>query len=505
MDNTLYNFLCVSRGATLNQIQDRYEQLKKQLKDKNDKVNLSKLFECYNILSNKDSRRLYDTGILNIDLDEIVTEGGNILFENAFIKQYLQNNKEKKGKDINKYVEITLAEVYHGCYKELKYRLEYPCFKCVEICKQCDGNKILKRRRLIAPGFVGNSDNICNICDGVGYVYINYTNSKCESCNGRKILHEIIKEEIEIQEKYIICNVCNGTKKYTGIVKVPIYKREKCKTCKSTGKIKQRKNIKKKIYESREITCTDCNGTKMVNTNTVLLTTNKNEILDCDKCNKDGNIILPKKKVIVDKDIWKDCTTCFGKGLKPICKPKCNNCNNNFCTFTDKKIFIKLFPGIENGYKFIIPSNGEQILDGSPGDLIVTINTKQNSIIKRINENLKIILSIHFVRTITGSSYKITLPSSEILDIDTKNFNEIISPLKLYVYKKKGLPIYNIDEKKITDYGDLYIQFNIVYGKIIKNMPNNLIKELENIFIKIYDDVEYTDDTNNNFIIVNTE
>jgi DnaJ-class molecular chaperone len=503
MNNTLYNFLSVSRGANSIQIQERYDQLKKQFKDKNDKVNLSKLFECYNILSNKESRKLYDTGILNIDLDEIVIEGGNILFENLFIKQYLQQNENIKGKDINKYVDITLLEAYQGCQKEIKYRVEYPCQKCVEICKQCDGNKIIKKKRIIAPGFLGSSDRTCDICLGLGYVYMNYTNIKCEICDGKQLIHSIVKEEVEIPEKMVVCNICNGKKKYEDIVKVHKYKNTKCTLCKGTGIIIEKEYIVGNIYKTKDKECPDCNGNKIINTDIVLLTSNKRELVECKTCNDEGKILIPKKYIIIDKDLWLNCEKCYGKGFKVLDKKKCQNCKNRFYTFTDKKIYVKLFPGIENGHKFIISGNGEQILNGNPGDLIVTINTRQSGIFKRINENLKINLNIHFVRTITGCSYKITLPSSEILELNTKTFNEIINPLKLYVYKKKGMPIYNINEKKIIDYGDLYIQFDIIYGKISKNISENLIKQLESSFIKIYDDVEYMDDIKNNFIIIN--
>jgi DnaJ-class molecular chaperone len=119
----------------------------------------------------------------------------------------------------------------------------------------------------------------------------------------------------------------------------------------------------------------------------------------------------------------------------------------------------------------------------------------------RINENLKLTLLIHFVKTITGSIYKITLPSQEILTLNTKDFNEIINPTKLFILKNKGMPVYNIESKSIISYGDLFIQFNVIYGKLKSNISNDDIAKIEHFFSKIYEEIDASQ--NNNIKIIN--
>jgi DnaJ-class molecular chaperone len=496
--DNLYNFMKIKKTSPIDVIQSRYEELRKEYKDKNDRTNLSKLYECYNILSNLQSRKLYDTGIINVNLEDILSEGGNILLENAFIKSYIENkNAVKKGKDINLYVEMTLSESYKGCRKEVKYDIYYPCTNCVIYCTKCDGKNTIKTKKLVAPGFLSNIKKNCDFCNGVGYLYSKYQNLKCLTCNGEKTIKKIIIESKEIPEKKILCTICGGSKYHNIRIKTPI--KNKCDECDAKGFIMKKINITGSLSKVKQETCTKCNGLKYIENNDIPSKFYKTEKARCNTCDVSGFIKIPKKTIKINREEEEICTDCTGEGLIKKDKTTCKFCNNNFSNKITKILYLNLFPGIQDGFKFVIKKNGEQILNGNPGDLIITVNCKKNGIFQRINNNLKINLSIHFVKTITGSSYKIILPSLEVIYINTKTFNEIINPLKLYVYKKKGMPIYDLDNNKIIDYGDLFINFTIIYGELSKMISETQIKNLESEFLKIYDNIE----NDNNVKIIN--
>jgi DnaJ-class molecular chaperone len=488
----LYLFMGLLNNCNQDNIQKKFEELKKLFKENKNKLDLDKLYECYNILSNPQSRKLYDNGVITVDLDNIVTEGGNILFENKHIKQYLKNlqTTETKGKDINEYINITLAEAYKGCKKYIQYILKIPCQACMTICESCNGNKFIDKNKFIAPGLTSNTNEKCNDCNYLGYVYHQYTKLKCENCNGKKYIEKNVEEEILLPETNIICNICNGTKKYNNKKKIPINTTIKCNICNGNGSINQQIKITGNLYKTQQIICNECNGKKTIIKSVGVSSIYKNETLNCNNCNEKGFIIIPEKYVIQNKITFIKCSTCLGKGLKLLEKKKCIQCNNKNYIENKKNFYINLHPAVDNGHSIKIKGSGEQIINGINGDLIITINIINNNVYKRINENLKINLLIHFVKTIIGSSYKIILPSGENLIIDTKEFNEIINPMKLYVYKGKGFPIYDIDKKEINGYGNLYIQFDIIYGKIKNNLSIDVLNKLENNFTLIYDEIE---------------
>jgi DnaJ-class molecular chaperone len=488
----LYLFMGLPDRCNTDNIQKKFEELKKTFKEKKEKNNLDKLYECYNILSNPQSRKLYDNGVITVDLNNIVTEGGNILFENNYIKQYLKNlnTTETRGTDINQYINITLAEAYKGCKKYIEYTLKIPCEACMTVCDVCNGKKIIYKNKFIAPGLTSNTNDKCNNCNYLGYVYHQFTKLKCETCNGTKHIEQILEENILLPETSIKCNICNGNKKYESKQKIPVTNKVDCHICKGTGVINKKKKITGTIYKTEQITCIECKGKKQITKSTGFSSIYKNVILDCDTCNENGFIIIPEKNVIQKKKVFIKCDTCLGKGLKLLPKKKCLHCNNKNYIENKKNYYVNLYPAVDSGHCIKIKGNGEQIFNGINGDLIITINIINNNVYKRINENLKINLVIHFVKTIIGSSYKIILPSGEELLINTKDFNEIINPMKLYVYKGKGFPIYDIEKNEITGYGNLYIQFDIIYGKIKNNIPQDILNKLENNFTLIYDEIE---------------
>ncbi len=509
MDNQLYDILNIKNSASFDDIHNSYILLKNKYKNNKNNVELNKLFEAYNIISSPQSRKLYDCGLLSINLNDQQDniQNNNVLCENLFLKDSLKNNKNNiyTGSDINHHIFITLAEAFKGCKKTIDYTIKIPCKQCCILCYKCNGhtkNTIIKNTIM---GINTTTKVACDICNSTGYTYDHYSNIKCSFCDGKKEHISFVDEQIIFPSKFLICNNCNGTKKYYKKIPLPIKKKSVCNVCSGKKQIEVNNNISdSNLSFINKIICTNCSGngftTEIINHST--LTKLDDKISICNLCNLDGYIEIKGNTENIQKEIITQCSKCNGKGVQLIKKNKCKYCNNNFYNSINKKFHLNLFPGIDTGYVINIKNCGEQILYGNPGNLIITVNITTNPLYTRINENLKLTLLIHFVKTITGSIYKIKLPSQEILTINTKTFGEIINPTKLFIFKNKGMPIYDFSSKSILKYGDLFIQFNVIYGKISPQVSDSDLNEIEYLFSKIYEEVE-NQSTDNTKIINN--
>ena len=503
----LYNILNCTKESNNEDINKSFINLKKIYKAKNDILSIYKIQEAYNILSNEQSRKLYNSGLLIINLDDNNVElEGNLFFENNFIKQYLKDSKKKtlQGKNSNIDIFISLSESYFGCKKKISHIVKYPCQKCVLICSKCDGNKKIRYNRNMIVGINITKDVDCDLCNGYGYLYDNFTNSPCDKCKGKSYLIDNVKETIKLPAKKINCDICDGKKFYYKKIFSDITQKKTCYSCNGQKFIQKKNPLSKHITHNEIINCKICNNTGFVYTKlknkSNIFKYDKN-ISHCDKCDNEGLITIDNQTITIDKEIKNICDLCNGKGYEKLTKDTCTFCDNKYFIEVEKNYYLNLYPGIDNGHTICINKLGEQVINGIPGNLYITINITENKIFTRIKENLKITLLIHFVKTITGAKYKILLPSQEILYIDTKKFNEIINPTKLFVYKSKGMPIYDIDKNKIINYGDLYIQFNVVYGKLKNNIDDIYLNNLEKIFTQIYDTID--DYNNNDNLIIN--
>ena len=494
MNNNLYSILKLDSNATLDQIKDSYNKLKDIYTKNNDNTNLYNLYESYNILSDKQNKILYDSGILFVDLDQSSrSQKGNLLFENKHFANFLKESKKaniKKANDLHINVEISLAEAFQGCKKRIEHILKVPCQKCVDVCNNCKGSKIIKSNKMVVQGFYREAEDKCQFCHELGYVYNKYSNIQCSKCHGNKKTFEMVEELIETPPLKTVCANCNGTKIYTKKINIPISKKIQCPDCQGNKHHTRREKVSGAMYKIINDPCITCDQKgfvlKQLKSNAFMT---KTEMTNCNECNQDGYILEATTIEKVKREKIVRCNKCNASGYEIIPKEYCTNCELKYYTNNHKIFYLNLFPGIEQGHMFRIKNAGEQILNGSSGDLIITINIRNNKLYTRINENLKVALTIHFVKTITGALYKLILPSNEVLIIDTKMFNEVVNPMKIYCYKNMGMPLYNFETKEIISYGDLYIQFNIIYGKI-RNISNQVVSDFEKLFAGIYDTVD---------------
>jgi DnaJ family protein A protein 1 len=224
----------------------------------------------------------------------------------------------------------------------------------------------------------------------------------------------------------------------------------------------------KSILIKKNIICDLCNG----------LGGKKNFIKKCNTCNGNGITISKKQFSGLTQYIHQTCPACLG--MKEIINPthKCKKCNGIKTIQIQHKLEINIQKGMFHNQKIIFSKEGNQIVNGIPGDVIIIIDIQKHPIFHIINKNdLAIEIELYLVEALCGFT-------KVIKTLDNRNISftiapgEVITGNLLKYIKKEGLYKF----KNNTDKGNLIIKFNIMFpNKIDIDKIDNLEKCLSAI------------------------
>lgn len=139
-----------------------------------------------------------------------------------------------------------------------------------------------------------------------------------------------------------------------------------------------------------------------------------------------------------------------------------------------KKIKVKITPGIEEGKKLRLKSQGgEGTNGGEKGNLYLTIQIQKHPVFERTNNDLFMDLNVDLYTAVLGGK-------KEMTTIDGRRINITISPQtdNGTILKIKGIGMNNPDQSQ--NRGNLFI-------KIFVDVPKNLSEEETNLFKKLRD------------------
>ena len=180
---------------------------------------------------------------------------------------------------------------------------------------------------------------------------------------------------------------------------------ETCETCEGSGA----------KPGSGASTCSTCSGSGQVRRATRTPFGSFAQVSVCPTCNGEGRVIEEK------------CETCGGAGRKR----------------ETKKLKITIPPGVDNGTRLRVSSEGDAGLrGGSPGDLYVYLGVKPDPEFKRDGLNLLSEITVSYLQAILGCRIKVnTVDGEEDLNIPAGTQPDTVLTLESKGVPKLGNPV----------------------------------------------------------------
>ena len=208
------------------------------------------------------------------------------------------------------------------------------------------------------------------------------------------------------------------------------------------------KGKKMEIDLQKQIQCDICQGTGCKPG------TNKKT---CTTCNGQGQVRQSRNMGFASFVTAAPCSTCRGQGS--LIETPCNECKGQGRKKGNKIVTFEIPPGIDSG-DYTVPNEGDEVPNGSNGDLIIRVRVQPHSQFKRDGKDIFYDLDVSMVEATLGCELVVpTLEGTEKIKVDSGS-----QPNTIIKLKGKGVPYINSRGS-----GDQYV-------RIVVNIPKKLNK-----------------------------
>jgi DnaJ-class molecular chaperone len=182
-----YSILNLDKNASESDIKKAYRTLALKFhpdKTGGDDTKFKEINESYEVLSDPIKKREYDNPSQQPQL--------NNMFENLF-RNFGQRHQPPQPQNIqrndsNYTLNVQLKDIYFGLDKTLKIKVKKECMLCKTTCHTCNGKKVIQQ--IIQQGpFIQQIQTTCNGCNGNGFK--RNPSTACQFCLG-----SLSKEEL---------------------------------------------------------------------------------------------------------------------------------------------------------------------------------------------------------------------------------------------------------------------------------------------------------------------
>jgi molecular chaperone DnaJ len=209
------------------------------------------------------------------------------------------------------------------------------------------------------------------------------------------------------------------------------------------------------IQIPREETCETCKGSGAAEGTTAET---------CSQCKGTGQLRYQQGFLTVARP----CSNCRGTG-KTIAKP-CLTCRGAGRVARERKLTVKIPPGIATGQRLRLYGEGEHGTAGGPqGDLYVVVHVQEHSFFHREEDDLYCEMPMSFPTLALGGTVKVpTLDGREEIHVPAGT-----QPGARFKLRHKGMPNVNGRGR-----GDLYVIARVAVPKKLSKEQKHLLEEL---------------------------
>ncbi len=164
------------------------------------------------------------------------------------------------------------------------------------------------------------------------------------------------------------------------------------------------------------------------------------------------------------------CPQCKGTGK--IVKEPCFTCKGEGVVKKNRKISVKIPPGVESGSKIRLKGEGEAAPNGGPnGDLFIVTFIKKHPIFERQGDDLIIKVNLPIPLAIMGGEIEVPLIDGKKAKLKIPSGTQNNQILRI---RGKGMPILGTSNR-----GDQLVIVNVVIPQKLTNKAKELIKQLD--------------------------
>ncbi len=163
------------------------------------------------------------------------------------------------------------------------------------------------------------------------------------------------------------------------------------------------------------------------------------------------------------------CPTCRGEG-RVITDP-CDSCHGQGRIRAERRITLKIPPGVDHGSQLRLRGEGEPGENGGPpGDLFVVIHVRKHEFFTREREHLFCEVPISFVQAALGGTLEIPVLGDE--DAEELAVPKGTQPGDVLTLQGAGMPAIRGQRR-----GDLFVKVNVRVPKRLNQRQKELLQE----------------------------
>jgi molecular chaperone DnaJ len=214
------------------------------------------------------------------------------------------------------------------------------------------------------------------------------------------------------------------------------------------------------VFEKWE-SCDICSGTGI---------TPGSEPSVCPDCHGNGEIVHSQGFF----QIRTTCSTCNGTG-QVIVDP-CSRCKGKGKMRAERKVLVKIPPGVDTGTQLRMKGEGESGENGGPpGDLFVVIYVEEHEFFDRDGDDLRCQVTVSFVQAALG--FEASIPVLDNNEERRITIQEGTQPGEIIRLKGKGMP----SLRRGRGYGDLFVQVMVKIPTRLSQRQRELLTEFSEL------------------------